>query len=96
MASWKTHNCNSCDYSFVGSGKPDALMRGPTIPVICSGCNMIYDRITHSPIGAELERSCEECDSEEFIPWNYESKKCPQCEDGIIGESDWGVHIMAD
>tara|TARA_B100000795_G_scaffold239566_1_gene201312 strand:+ start:328 stop:606 length:279 start_codon:yes stop_codon:yes gene_type:complete len=23
-------------------------------------------------------------------------KKCPQCEDGIIGESDWGAHIMAD
>ncbi len=32
MASLKTHNCNKCDYSFVGSGKPDALMRGPTIP----------------------------------------------------------------
>ena len=49
-----------------------------------------------SPIGAELERSCEECDSEEFIPWDYESKKCPQCKDGIIGESDEGVLIMAD
>ena len=96
MATLKTHNCNTCDYFFVGSGKPDALMRGPTIPVICSGCNVIYDRITHSPIGAELDRSCEECDSEEYTEWDYEAKKCPQCKDGIIGESDWGVLIMAD
>jgi|TARA_B110000495_G_scaffold106490_1_gene91985 hypothetical protein len=43
-----------------------------------------------------FERFCEECDSEEFIPWDYKAKKCPQCEDGIIGESDWGVSIMAD
>ena len=71
-------------------------MMGPTIPVVCSGCNVIYDRITHSPIRAELDRSCEECDSDEFIPWDYKAKKCPQCEDGIIGESDWGVSIMAD
>jgi hypothetical protein len=35
-------------------------------------------------------------DSEEFIPWDYESKKCPQCEDGVIGESDEGVLIMVD
>ena len=70
-------------------------MMGPTIPVICLGCNVIYDRITHSPIRAELDRSCEDCDSEEFILWDYKAKKCPQCEDGIIGESDWGVSIMA-
>ena len=43
-----------------------------------------------------FERFCEECDSEEFIPWDYETKKCPQCKDGIIDESDEGVLIMAD
>ena len=31
-----------------------------------------------------------------FFEWDYKAKKCPQCEDGIIGESDWGVSIMAD
>lgn len=71
-------------------------LRDPTIPVVCLRCNEIYDRITHSPIGAELDRSFEECDSEEFIPWDYKAKKCPKCKDGIIGESDWGVRIMAD
>ena len=55
MATLKTHNCNKCDYSFIGSGKPDALMRGPTIPVVCLKCNEIYDRIIHSPIGEKLK-----------------------------------------
>ena len=27
MARWTTHKCNNCDYSFVGSGKPDALFK---------------------------------------------------------------------
>jgi len=35
MATWVTHECDSCDYSFLGSGKPDALMRGTTIPAVC-------------------------------------------------------------
>ena len=48
MASWRTHKCDSCDYSFVGSGKPDALFKGYTLPVVCSKCNEIYDRIVHS------------------------------------------------
>ena len=96
MASLKTHNCNKCDYSFVGSGKPDALMRGPTIPVVCLKCSEIYDRIIHSPIGEKLKGKCEECGSKKYTEWNYKLKKCPQCEDGIIVESDWGVSIMAD
>ena len=42
MARWKTFNCN---YSFKGSGKPDALMKGRTIPVVCKTFISIYDRI---------------------------------------------------
>ncbi|MDA9833445.1 hypothetical protein PQZ51_01650 [Flavobacteriaceae bacterium] len=45
----------------LGSGKPDALMRGPTIPVVCLNCNEIYDRIIHSPSGEKLKGKCEEC-----------------------------------
>jgi len=96
MASLKTHNCNKHDYSFVGSGKPDALMRGPTIPVVCLKCSEIYDRIIHSPIGEKLSGKCYECGSKKYIEWDYKVKKCPQCEDGIIDESDEGVLIMAD
>jgi hypothetical protein len=96
MASWKTHKCDSCHYSFVGSGKPDALMMGPTIPVVCLKCNEIYDRIIHSPIGEQLNGKCEECGSKKYTEWDYESKKCPQCKDGIIGESEGGVSILAD
>ena len=59
MAELKTHNCNKFNYSFVGSGKPDALMRGPTIPVVCIKCNEIYDRIIHSPIGEKLKDNFE-------------------------------------
>ena len=57
MAIWRTHKCNGCEYSFVGSGKPDALMMGPTIPVVCSKCNEIYDRIIESPIDKKLNYS---------------------------------------
>ena len=28
MARWISHKCNNCDFSFTGSGKLDALMRG--------------------------------------------------------------------
>ena len=34
MARWISHKCNTCDFSFTGSGKPDALMRGRTVPVV--------------------------------------------------------------
>ena len=80
----------------MGSGKPDALMMGPTIPVVCSGCNIIYDRITQSYTGADLDMFCEDCESKEFTSWDYKSKKCPQCKDGIIGESGEGMVILAD
>ena len=96
MATWKTHKCDSCHYSFVGSGKPDALMMGDTLPVVCTKCNEIYDRLVHSPIGKKLDEQCEECGSKKYTEWNYESKKCPKCKDGIIGESEGGVLIMAD
>ena len=66
MATWLTHECDSCGYSFVGSGKPDALMMGPTIPVVCMKCNEIYDRITYSPIGEKLNGKCEECGSKKY------------------------------
>ena len=48
------------------------------------------------PIGEKLKGNCEECGSKKYTEWDFEAKKCPQCEDGIIGESDWGVSIMAD
>ena len=85
-----------CHTTSVPVGKPDALMRGPTIPVVCLKCNEIYDRIIHSPIGEKLSGKCYECGSKKYIEWDYKVKKCPQCEDGIIGESDGGVLIMAD
>ena len=53
MASWETHKCDSCEYSFVGSGKPDALMMG-------------------------------------------QSKKYPQCEDGVIKEDNEWCITLAD
>lgn len=34
---------------------------------------------------------CEDCESNEFTSWDYESKKCPHCKDGIIGESGEGM-----
>ena len=55
-----------------------------------------YDRIIHSPIGEKLKGKCEECGSKKYTEWDYESKKCPKCKDGIIDESDEGVLIMAD
>ena len=76
MATWKTHKCNSCDYFFTGSGKPDALFKGYMLPVVCSRCNEIYDRIIHTPIGEKLNGKCEECDSkigiiELNLPYKY-------------------------
>ena len=50
----------------------------------------------HSPVGEKLKGKCEECGSKKYTEWDYESKKCPQCKDGIIDESDEGVLIMAD
>ena len=96
MASWRTHKCNGCEYSFVGSGKPDALMMGPTIPVVCSKCNEIYDRIIESPIDKKLNYSCEECGSKKYTEWDYKKKKCPHCKNGIIEESKGGQQVMAD
>ena len=59
-------------------------MRGPTIPIVFEGCNEICYRITHSPIGEELERKCEHRGSEEFTPWDYKAKKRHSRNDGII------------
>ena len=50
---------------------------------------------THQ-FGKKLNEKCYECGSRKYTEWDYEAKKCPQCKDGIIGESDWGVLIMAD
>ena len=47
-------------------------------------------------IGEKLNEQCEECGSKKYTEWDYESKKCPKCKDGIIGESEGGVLIMAD
>ena len=64
--------------------------------VVCLKCNEIYDRIIHSTIGEKLNGKCEECGSKKYTEWDYESKKCPQCKDGTIGESDEGMIILAD
>ena len=50
----------------------------------------------HSPIGEKLNGKCEECGSKKYTEWDYESKKCPKCKDGIIDESDEGMVVMAD
>ena len=96
MARWTSHKCNKCDFSFTGSGKPDALMMGPTLPVICKGCNNIYDRIVEVIPKEILDLSCGECGSDEFTQWNYEKKKCPECKEGTIEEDKGGFVIMAD
>ena len=80
----------------MGSGKSDALLKGYSLPVVCTECNEIYDRIVHSPIGEKLDEKCEECGSKKYTEWDYKSKKCPKCKLGIIGESEGGVLIMAD
>ena len=64
--------------------------------IICLKCKEIYDRIIHSPIGEKLDGMCDVCGSKKYTDWDYESKKCPKCKDGIIDESDEGVLIMAD
>ena len=71
-------------------------MMGNNIPLVYSGCNIIYDSITHSNTGADLDMFCEDCESKEFTLWDYELKKHPQCKDGIIGKSDEGMIILAD
>lgn len=53
MSTWKGNKCNSYDYFFTGSVKPEALMMG-------------------------------------------QSKKYPQCEDGVIEEDGNGFVICAD
>tara|TARA_A100001011_G_scaffold167507_1_gene176344 strand:- start:269 stop:424 length:156 start_codon:yes stop_codon:yes gene_type:complete len=47
-------------------------------------------------IREKVDGKCDECSSKKFTEWDYESKKCPQCKDGIIAESDEGVSILAD
>ena len=55
-----------------------------------------FDRIIHSPIGEKLNGKCYECGNKKYTEWDYKAKKCPQCKDGIINESEGGVLIMAD
>ena len=47
-------------------------------------------------IGEKLNEQCEECGSKKYSEWDYESKKCPQCKDGVIEEDDSDFVIMAD
>ena len=95
MARWTSHKCNKCDFSFTGSGKPDALMRGRTIPVVCNSCKSIYDRIIETwtdepPLG------CKTCEARDYTEWDYEKKSCSKCVDGVIGEEEGGTITMAD
>lgn len=42
------------------------------------------------------------CGTKDYNEWEYESKKCPKCKDGIIGESEGGdyanthVHMLLE
>ena len=95
MARWISHKCDNCDFSFNGSGKPDALMRGKTIPVVCNSCNSIYDRIIE-PWTDEPPFGCKTCSTNDYTEWDYEKKGCPKCVDGVIGEEEGGTITMAD
>ena len=94
MARWISNKCNNCDFSFTGSGKPDALMRGRTIPVVCKTCKSIYDRIIE-PWTDEPLFGCKACGAKDYTEWDYEKKRCPKCADGVIGE-EGGIITMAD
>ena len=95
MARWILHKCNNCDFSFIGSGKPDALMRGKTIPVVCNSCKSIYDRIIE-PWTDEPIPGCKTCGDNDYTKWDCQKKSCPKCVDGVIGEEDGGTITMAD
>ena len=95
MARWLSHICNNCDFSFTGSGKPDALMRGKTIPVVCKSCKSIYDRIIE-PWTDEPLLGCKTCGAKDYAEWDYLKKSCPKCTDGVIGEEEGGTITMAD
>lgn len=95
MARWISHKCNKCDFSFTGSGKPDALMRGKTISVVCNSCKSIYDRIIE-PCTDEPLLGCKTCGDNDYTEWDYQKKSCPKCDDGVIGEEEGGTITMAD
>ena len=95
MARWTLHKCNNCDFSFTGSGKPDALMRGKTTPVVCKSCKSIYDRIIE-PWTDEPPLGCKTCGANDYTEWDYQKKSCPKCVDGVIGEEEGGTITMAD
>ena len=95
MARWISHKCNNCDFSFTGSGKPDALMRGKTIPVVCYCCKSIYDRIIE-PWTDEPLFGCKTCGDNDYTEWDYQKKSCPKCDDGVIVEEEGGTITMAD
>ena len=90
MARWISYKCNNCDFSFSGSGKPDALMKGRTIPVVCNSCKSVYDRIIEPILG------CKTCSINNYTEWDYQKKGCPKCADGVIGEEEDGTITMAD
>ena len=94
MARWISHKCNNCDFSFTGSEKPDALMRGKTILVVCNSCKSIYDRIIE-PWTDEPILGCKTCGDNDYTEWDYQKKSCPKYTDGVIGE-EGGTITMAD
>lgn len=94
MAKWTIHKCNKCDFSFNGSGKPDALMRGKTIPVVCKSCKTIYDRIVEPWTDEVLMFGCKICGAVDYTKWDYEKKKCPKCKQGIINKEERGTRTI--
>lgn len=95
MAIWILYKCNNCDFSFTGSGKPDAIMRGRTITVVCNSCKSVYDRIIE-PWTDEPILGCKTCSINNYTEWDYQNKSCPKCADGVIREEEGGTITMAD
>lgn len=99
MAILYTHNCNNCDYTVVISGKPDLLMSGITVPAQCLDCNSIYDELFPNDWMDENEEYvsyCPKCESKNSKVWDFKSKPCPKCKNGILEIDKSGDCIMAD
>ena len=65
-------------------------------PILSSKTLIKWEWIKCENLGDKLNGKSYKCGSKKYYEWDYKAKKCPQCKDGIIGESDGGVLIMAD
>ena len=96
MATWYTHKCCNCDFSFHGSGKPDMLMSGYTMPVSCTKCFDISDLLINVINDSLDEFVCCTCENTLYRKWDFESKKCPVCNNGKMVIDEDGPISLAD